>query len=405
MTAGTLPPPSAVPARTAGAPVLGAREYALAAVSLAAVVALLALLSPVQLGLYAAVAACGYFIAASPFSRNAKGALVLAALAGFLYLLRQFPRPDIPFVLWGGFGIEVFFVLRLIDYAVSPHRRDLCLHPRDRVAQYLLYLFFLPTLFSGPSVTFSDLYRSYRPGTGHRGHALMRNAALVGWGATKFYVLRKPIEDVSDQLRAWGMAGETPYGWLDPHLSLWLHVCVWMVYFYVMFSGFTDMATGASRLLGFGLYDNFEHPFVARDPGDYWKRWNVSGRKWLIKHVFYPYWGHGQTTLKVMTTFWASGLWHLAVAPRVNADAAIQLFAAVSIYGAAVAVSAWVEGRSSQRAAGAPRGRPARYAVRGLGVVLTFLFTALIHQVFWGGMLGLPVARLLALLQGLFWLR
>jgi D-alanyl-lipoteichoic acid acyltransferase DltB (MBOAT superfamily) len=401
----TLSPPSAVPRRASGAVAFGPREYALTAVSLAALVLLL---PPAQLGLYAAVAACGYFIAASPFSRNAKLALACAALAGFLYLMHGVPRPDMPLLLWGGYGIEVFFVLRLIDYAVSPYRKQLCPHPRDRVAQYLLYLFFLPTLFSGPSATFGDFYSAYQPGSGRRGRELLRNGLRVGWGAAKFYVLSEPILRAAYQFKRWGDAGETPYAFLDPHLSLWTYVAVWMVYFYVAFSGFCDMATGVSRLLGFQLYDNFDHPLVARDPGDYWKRWNISGRKWLVKHAFYPYWGHDQFTLKIMTTFWASGLWHLAIAIKVSADAAIQLFAAVTVYGAAVALFAAVERRPALQAslqrAGARIGHAGRWAVTGLMIAFTFLFTAVIHQVFWGGQAARPLAATLDLLRGLFWL-
>ena len=396
MSTATLPPPAAPP-RTAAA--FGAREYALTAVSLAA---LAVLLPPAHLALYAVVAAGLYGIAALPRSRNAKLALAVGALAGFLVLKSQVPRTGIPLVLWGGFGIEVFFVLRAIDYAVSPHRKGLAARPFDRVAQFLLYLFFLPTLFSGPSVTFADFYKAYEPASGRRGRALWRNLALVGWGAAKFYVLREPLREASAMLLAWGMGGGAPSAFLDGPLALWLHVAVWMVGFYVAFSGFCDIAVGVSRLLGFRLYDNFEDPFLARDPGDYWKRWNVSGRKWLIKHVFYPYWGHSRTTLKIMTTFWASGLWHLAVAVRVNLDAALQLFTAVTLYGAAVAISAWAEGRPALQAFNARLGRAARWAVRGGMVVFTFLFTSLIHQVFWGGMLGLPRADVLDLLRGLF---
>jgi alginate O-acetyltransferase complex protein AlgI len=403
MTTGTLPPPTVRPRRAAGAVTFGAREYALAAVSLAA---LAWVLPPAQLAAYAGAVACGYFIAASPLPRNGKLGLVVAVLVGLLYLKHQFPRPATPLVLWGGVGLEIFFVLRLVDYVVSPYGKLLCARPRDRVAQYLLYLFFLPTLFGGPSVTFGDFYRSYEAGAGVRGRALLRNVALVGWGAVKFYALRPRFMGTSERLLAWGEAGETPYAFLDPHLSLWLYLVVWMVYFYVAFSGFTDMATGVARLLGYQLYDNFDDPLVARDPADYWKRWNISGRRWLIKHGFYPYWRHDRFTLKIMTTFWVSGLWHLAVAQSVNVDGAVQLFAAVSIYGAAVAIFSLPERRPALQArlqaAGERIGRPGRWAVTGLMIALTFLFTAIIHQVFWGGMLGLPVERSLDLLRGLF---
>jgi hypothetical protein len=401
----TLPPPAAVPPRAPAASAFGIREYALTALSLGA---LAWLLPPAHLALYAVTAAAVYGVAATGLSRNAKLGLVVAVLAGFLALKNAYPRPGLPFedddrvILWGGFGIEVFFVLRAIDFAVSPYGKLLAPRPLDRAVQFLLYLFFLPTLFSGPSVTFGDFYKAYAPASGRRGWDLWRNLGLVGWGAAKFYAFYEPLRTASNQLLTWGMAGGAPSAALDGPLALWLYVAVWMVAFYVAFSGFCDMAVGVSRLLGFRLYDNFEAPFFARDPADYWKRWNVSGRKWLIKHVFYPYWDHDRITLKIMTTFWASGLWHFAVAARVNAAAAVQLFAALTIYGAAVAVATWAEGRPGLQALDARLGRGGRGAVRAGMIAFTFLFTALIHQVFWNGMFGRPLADTAGLLRGLF---
>ena len=105
-----------------------------------------------------------------------------------------------------------------------------------------------------------------------------------------------------------------------------------------------------------------------------------------------------------MTTFWASGLWHIAVAVRVNVDAAVQLFAAVTIYGAAVALVAALEQRRGKIALGARLGRAGQWTARAVAIVCTFLFTAVIHQIFWAGMLGRPVGLVLGLLKGLFWL-
>ena len=92
------------------------------------------------------------------------------------------------------------------------------------------------------------------------------------------------------------------------------------------------------------------------------------------------------------------------MAVRVNFDAALQLFVAVTVYGAAVAVVAVLEQRPNGLPLVARFGRVGRHAVRGAMIAFTFLFTAVIHQVFWAGMLGRPVGQVVGLLKGLFWL-
>jgi D-alanyl-lipoteichoic acid acyltransferase DltB (MBOAT superfamily) len=86
------------------------------------------------------------------------------------------------------------------------------------------------------------------------------------------------------------------------------------VQIYADFSAYTDIARGTSRWLGFELTENFNHPYLARSPADFWRRWNISLSTWFRDYVYIPLGGsRGGRWLwvrNVLVTFLLSGLWH-----------------------------------------------------------------------------------------------
>src|SRR4030095_13596869 len=80
------------------------------------------------------------------------------------------------------------------------------------------------------------------------------------------------------------------------------------------FSAYTDIARGTSRWLGFELTENFDHPYLAGTPADFWRRWNISLSCWFRDYVYIPLGGSrvdGPIWIRnVLVTFLLSGLWH-----------------------------------------------------------------------------------------------
>ena len=68
---------------------------------------------------------------------------------------------------------------------------------------------------------------------------------------------------------------------------------------YADFSAYTDIARGTSRWLGFELTENFDHPYLARSPADFWRRWNISLSIWFRDYVYIPLGGSRGGTLAV----------------------------------------------------------------------------------------------------------
>jgi D-alanyl-lipoteichoic acid acyltransferase DltB (MBOAT superfamily) len=86
------------------------------------------------------------------------------------------------------------------------------------------------------------------------------------------------------------------------------------VQIYADFSGYTAMARGSARLIGIELCQNFNHPYLAQSPGDFWRRWHISLSTWFRDYVFIPLGGSrttaGRVARNLVITFLLSGLWH-----------------------------------------------------------------------------------------------
>ena len=168
-------------------------------------------------------------------------------------------------VLWSGRTIRAFFLLRAIDFVLTRPRRELSARPAHRVFQFLLFVTFLPCLFAGPVVLFNDFYRPTCPASLAARSALLPNAAKIVWGALKFYALGPVVQRAVESLHLWAYEGGGPSG-LGPRALMWGFLFLQVVDTFVRFSGFTDMAIGVSRLLGFQLYENFTSPAAGDEP-------------------------------------------------------------------------------------------------------------------------------------------
>jgi MBOAT, membrane-bound O-acyltransferase family/AhpC/TSA family len=364
----------------------GRREWVFLAVSLAG---MLGSLPPYSWPLYAIVVAAVYATGVSGLRRSLRVVVVVALVVGFLALERVLPRPSVPFVLFFGRAIRAFFVLRAIDFVLSRPRRELSARPSHRVFQFLLFVSFLPCLFAGPVVMFNDFYRAYLPGSFLARGALVRNVLNILWGGIKFYALGAVAQRVVENLHSWANEGGGPPGF-GPRALMWGFLLLQLVAAFIRYSGFTDMAIGVSRLLGFQLYENFQYPLLATNPLQFWKTWNVSAYRWLMTHVFYPSWGHTQILLKIQTTFVVSGLWHLSISPRWNLDSAAQLFGSGILY----AFGVWVVAAAGRHAGGAfsgGRSRGSAITRRITATIATFVFISFVHLVFRAGLSGRPL--------------
>ena len=95
---------------------------------------------------------------------------------------------------------------------------------------------------------------------------------------------------------------------------LWAGVFAFGIQIYADFSAYSDIARGIARWLGFELMKNFDHPYLATSPSDFWRRWHISLSSWFRDYLYIPLGGSrhglGRTLANVFATFVISGLWH-----------------------------------------------------------------------------------------------
>jgi alginate O-acetyltransferase complex protein AlgI len=105
------------------------------------------------------------------------------------------------------------------------------------------------------------------------------------------------------------------FGHQDPSFDLiWVGVFAFGVQIYADFSAYSDIARGVARWFGFELMLNFNHPYIAHSPADFWRRWHISLSTWFRDYVYIPLGGgrvpSPQRETNVIATFLLSGLWH-----------------------------------------------------------------------------------------------
>lgn len=226
----------------------------------------------------------------------------IAALVGMLVWARFFelaglPDPGAP----PGLSFVVFTAIAVI----AEQRRDPpgpSLRPRD----VILHLVWFPKLLAGPIERAGDLIPQF-PAIGLRPGMVRLGLALVLLGLVKKVV-------IADNLAPIVAAGFTAPGLAAP-VDLVLGVYAFAFQVYCDFSGYSDIATGLSALVGLRLTQNFDRPYLAVTVTDFWaRRWHVSLGRWFRDFVFVPLGGSRKGRIRqignLMAVFVLSGLWH-----------------------------------------------------------------------------------------------
>src|SRR6478672_1756399 len=196
-----------------------------------------------------------------------------------------------------------FYTFQSIGYVVDVYRgrvkavRDL--------PDYALYVTFFPQLVAGPIERAAHMLPQYRAPRKFDAEAWRTALGLMLWGYFKKVVIADNAAIVVNKIFA-------VQGLSFP--VVWAGVFAFAVQIYADFSGYTDIARGTARLLGIDLMVNFNHPYLATSPADFWRRWHISLSTWLRDFIYIPLGGsRGSRWLNyrnLVITFIIGGLWH-----------------------------------------------------------------------------------------------
>jgi alginate O-acetyltransferase complex protein AlgI len=197
-----------------------------------------------------------------------------------------------------------FFTFKGISYLVDIYRGDF--EPEYKYSRFGLYIAFFPALLAGPIDRAGNLLKQINGIRKLTTEKSLRGLHLIFYGLFKKVVIADGlVRTVNSVFSASG------------HPS-WIDVIVATLFFtlqiYCDFSGYTDMARGTAKLLGFDLMVNFNLPYFSRNPREFWARWHISLSTWLRDYLYIPLGGNRYGTKKtyknLMVTMILGGLWH-----------------------------------------------------------------------------------------------
>ncbi len=216
------------------------------------------------------------------------------------------PVSDITLQLGLPIGIS-FFTFQSVGYVADVHRGTITAerNPID----FLLFVTFFPQLVAGPIERATHLLPQIKERRRLTDADIGAGSFLIAQGFAKKIVIAdnaKPIVDSLLELD--GISG--------PLLVAALIGFTFQIY--GDFSGYSDIARGVSRLMGFELLENFRRPYWARNPSDFWRRWHITLSNWFRDYVYIALGGNrsgaGRTLVNLFATMTLSGLWHGASA-------------------------------------------------------------------------------------------
>jgi D-alanyl-lipoteichoic acid acyltransferase DltB (MBOAT superfamily) len=195
-----------------------------------------------------------------------------------------------------------FYTFQSMSYTVDVYTSTT--HARRDPLAFMSALSFFPHLVAGPIVRGSALIPQFERGPLVTRTRLMTGALVLGAG-----LIKKTAADLVAPIveRYYG----APAG--DDLLAAWTGVLGFAAQLYGDFAGYTDIAIGLGLLFGYDFPQNFNLPFLARTPADFWARWHISLSTWLRDYVFFPLarlWGSRGLLLPTMVTMFLAGLWH-----------------------------------------------------------------------------------------------
>ncbi|MBC8035160.1 MAG: MBOAT family protein [Chitinophagaceae bacterium] len=171
---------------------------------------------------------------------------------------------------------------------------------------YSLYVMFFPQLVAGPIERPQNILHQFYEKHAFDYHNIVEGARLILWG---FFM--KVV--VADRLAIYV---NVLFDYPDLHngTSLMVAAIFFTFQIYCDFAGYSKIAVGSARILGFDLMNNFERPFFSKSPSEFWKRWHISLSTWFRDYLYIPLGGNkvplARNCVNLAFTFTISGLWH-----------------------------------------------------------------------------------------------
>ncbi len=220
--------------------------------------------------------------------------------ASHLFGLRYDP-PLLAILLPVGLSFHTF---QAMSYTIEVYRRRV--PAEKRLLEYALYVAFFPQMVAGPIERPYELLPQFHREPRVSWEGVRSGMVQALWGLFKKMVL---ADNVADFVK---LIYDTPRHFNGA--ALLVATLLFSIQIYCDFSGYTDIALGLARMMGYELRVNFMQPYFSRSVGEFWRRWHISLSTWFRDYVYIPLGGNRvklpRHYANLMITFVVSGLWH-----------------------------------------------------------------------------------------------
>lgn len=197
-----------------------------------------------------------------------------------------------------------FYTFQTMSYTIDIYRQDANVQ-KSRI-NFGVYVTLFPQLIAGPIVKYKDLESQLTSRT-HTLDQFSQGIYLFVGGLCKKVLLANNIGLL------WEMYKNTPSPELTT-LGAWMGILAFAFQIYFDFSGYSDMARGLGKMLGFDFLENFNYPYISKSATEFWRRWHISLGSWFRDYVYIPLGGNRKgitrTLRNIMLVWLATGLWH-----------------------------------------------------------------------------------------------
>ncbi|EDM78675.1 putative poly(beta-D-mannuronate) O-acetylase (Alginate biosynthesis protein algI) [Plesiocystis pacifica SIR-1] len=260
-------------------------------------------------------------------ARRARNTWLTLSLAGNLGLLAYFKYVDflleatvdiLQLLLPGEFGEAVapqlapllpigisFYTFQSLSYTIDVWRRRLT--PEPRFGRFALFVVFFPQLVAGPIVRASEFLPQL-----HRRPKITATQVEAALFRIFKGLLKKVVLGDFIAVYFTDIVFATPGDFTSLECLLALYAFTLQIY--ADFAGYSDIAIGVAKLLGFSIPENFDRPYQAQNVGEFWRRWHMTLSTWLRDYLFFPLGGsrgsNARTYFNLWLTMFLVGMWH-----------------------------------------------------------------------------------------------
>jgi alginate O-acetyltransferase complex protein AlgI len=210
-----------------------------------------------------------------------------------------------------------FFSFQSVTYTLDTYRK--VNKPLERLSDYTLYITMFPQLIAGPIVRYCDVAEQIRQRESTLADRLQGFYRFV-IGLCKKILIADVIGFRVDQMLGPAVLDASEVGSFVARISTmdtgtaWLIALAYAFQIYFDFAGYSDMAIGLGRMMGFKFPENFDNPYTSRSITEFWRRWHKTLGAFIMNYLYIPLGGNrkgkGRTYLNLWLCFLLSGLWH-----------------------------------------------------------------------------------------------